>query len=376
METTNKQRHLATTNNEENMNEQYQSGKSKKSTGGGTEKISLISVICCIAVVYMHLGWFHGVQPQLTTNWILSLIIEKVFVFAVPVFFMISGTTLLNYTDRYDDITFFKKRIKKVVIPWIAWSFISFLYCFIFNRDEIGSLNLLDIFDGIINNKYRSIYWFFPVLISVYLCIPLFANIDKNRRRVFEYLVLAGLIFNIVLPDFGKILNINMPIGVPVVAEYLIYVLIGWLIFYNQEQYQRLYPVIYFAGLSALLIQLIGTTILSLSIGVESRVFRDCNTLNFLYSISIWSVCVNYGDFFLKNKIVRKIVDMLKAYTLPIYLIHQFANNLVQKVFEFCGVIVEGTILYQLFGPILVIMISVLVARILRKIPYLRRIVP
>ena len=324
----------------------------------------------------MHLCGFHGIQPQLTPNWILSLIIEKVFVFAVPVFFMISGTTLLDYTDRYDDITFFKKRINKVVIPWIAWSFISFLYCFIFNRDEIGPLNLLDIFDGIINNKYRSIYWFFPVLISVYLCIPLFANIDRNRRRVLEYLVLAGFIFNIVLPDLGKILNINIPISVPVVAEYLIYVLIGWLIYHHQERYQRLYPVIYFAGLSALLIQLIGTTVLSLSIGVESRVFRDSNILNFLYSLGIWSVCVNYGDFAIKNKIVRKIVDMLKKYTLSIYLIHQFANNLVQKVFAFCGVIVEGTILYQLFGPILAIMISVLVARILRQIPYLRRIVP
>lgn len=358
------------------MNEKCKIRKTRKSNGGGTEKISLVSVICSIAVVYMHLCGFHGIQQQLTPSWILSLIIEKVFVFAVPVFFMISGTTLLDYTDRYDDITFFKKRIKKVLIPWIAWSFISFLYCFIFNRDEIGSLNLLDIFDCIINNKYRSIYWFFPVLISVYLCIPLYANIDRNRRRVLEYLVLAGFIFNIALPDLGNMLNINMPISVPVVAEYLIYVLVGWLLFYYREEYQRLYPVIYFAGLFALLLQIIGTAAFSIGTGVECRVFRDSNILSFLYSLCIWSVCVNYGDFVIKNKIVRKTVDMLKKYTLSIYLIHQFANNLVQKAFEYCGVVVEGTVLYQLFGPILVIVISVFVARILRQIPYLRKIVP
>lgn len=34
METANKQRHLATTDNEVNMNEQYQSGKSKNQRGG------------------------------------------------------------------------------------------------------------------------------------------------------------------------------------------------------------------------------------------------------------------------------------------------------------------------------------------------------
>ncbi|WP_410044108.1 hypothetical protein [Oribacterium sp. P9] len=34
METTNKQSHLATTNNEVNMNEQYHREKSKKSMGG------------------------------------------------------------------------------------------------------------------------------------------------------------------------------------------------------------------------------------------------------------------------------------------------------------------------------------------------------
>ena len=126
----------------------------------------------------------------------------------------------------------------------------------------------------------------------------------------------------------------------------------------------------------SLVIQVIGTGALSLRDGQENTLFRESAMLNCCYAVGAFALGKKHGNTIMSNKIVMKIVNTLSKYTLSIYLIHQFANNLVQKIFEFCGVIVEGTILYQLFGPILAIAISVLVARILRQIPYLRKIVP
>lgn len=86
-----------------------------------TSYISELSVISTICVVYMHLCGFHGMIPQYNFEWILSLFIEKVCFFAVPVFFMITGATLIDYPKRYNLKTYVKKRINKTVIPWLAW---------------------------------------------------------------------------------------------------------------------------------------------------------------------------------------------------------------------------------------------------------------
>lgn len=42
------------------------------------------------------------------------------FYLAAPVFFMISGATLIDYPERYDIKTFFKKRLLKPLYPIYA----------------------------------------------------------------------------------------------------------------------------------------------------------------------------------------------------------------------------------------------------------------
>lgn len=37
---------------------------------------------------------------------------------------MLSGATLMVYRTRYSTATFFRKRLIKVVIPWIFWSLV------------------------------------------------------------------------------------------------------------------------------------------------------------------------------------------------------------------------------------------------------------
>lgn len=49
---------------------------------------------------------------------------ETVFYFVVPIFFMISGATLMDYRDRYNTKDFFIKRGLCTFIPFIVWSLI------------------------------------------------------------------------------------------------------------------------------------------------------------------------------------------------------------------------------------------------------------
>ncbi|MBQ3865619.1 MAG: acyltransferase family protein, partial [Clostridia bacterium] len=84
--------------------------------------ITLLSVIGSIAVVLLHSnGCFWNFSAE-ARYWKTANVIECVFYFAVPVFFMISGATLLDYRERYDTAAFLKKRALKTVVPFLFWS--------------------------------------------------------------------------------------------------------------------------------------------------------------------------------------------------------------------------------------------------------------
>ena len=63
--------------------------------------------------------------------WITANIIECICYFAVPIFFMISGATLLNYRKRYTTAVFFKKRFGKTLVLFLIWSVISAIWYYI-----------------------------------------------------------------------------------------------------------------------------------------------------------------------------------------------------------------------------------------------------
>ena len=80
--------------------------------------ITVLNVLSALAVVGLHTnGCFWEFSKE--RWWFTANIIESVLYFAVPVFFMITGATLLDYTKRCDTKTFFTRRLKKTVIPFV-----------------------------------------------------------------------------------------------------------------------------------------------------------------------------------------------------------------------------------------------------------------
>ena len=89
--------------------------------------ITVLNVIAALSVVGLHTnGCFWQFSKE--RWWFTANIIESVLYFSVPVFFMITGATLLDYTKRCDTKTFFIRRLKKNVIPFIFWSLVALLF--------------------------------------------------------------------------------------------------------------------------------------------------------------------------------------------------------------------------------------------------------
>lgn len=71
--------------------------------------MDILNIMATMAVLWLHTSEYAFEYNPQDPNWYISLIIQVVFIWAVPIFFMISGANLLNYRDRYDTKTFFKK---------------------------------------------------------------------------------------------------------------------------------------------------------------------------------------------------------------------------------------------------------------------------
>ena len=81
------------------------------------EYITLLNVLSAFAVVVLHTNncfWTFSTERY----WKTANIIESVMYFAVPVFFMITGATLIDYKERYSTKEYFKKRFWKTMFPF------------------------------------------------------------------------------------------------------------------------------------------------------------------------------------------------------------------------------------------------------------------
>lgn len=72
------------------------------------------------------------------TWWWLRVLINVLFYNAVPLFFMLSGATLIGYHKKYDTRTFLRKRIKRTLIPFLAMSCIFSALFILTKMDEQG----------------------------------------------------------------------------------------------------------------------------------------------------------------------------------------------------------------------------------------------
>lgn len=339
------------------------------------EYISLASVISAIAVVFLHVNdcfWSFSTASY----WFYANIIESLFYFAVPVFFMISGALLIDFSDKYDLKTYFSKRINKTVLPFVIWSFIGVLFKLLFLHTlKWKSVTPEYLINGLINGNLVGVYWFFIPLFCTYLAIPLFSVVNGDqKKKIFIYLASLAFVLNIMIPFvitvFG--LKINYSISLAVASGYLFFTITGYLLHkYNLEKKYRL--ILYILAIAGLLMHMIGTYQLSVVAGSIVSTYKGYTNLpTVLYAMGVF-VFIKY-DFvkIMEFDIISKIVNFLNQYIFGVYLIHWFVLSALIRIFN----INIRLLSYRLIGPFVILAISIVVIWLIRKVPGVSSIVP
>lgn len=223
--------------------------------------LDIINVISCFSVVALHCDGYVHQYNHMETWWWLRALINVLFYNAVPLFFMLSGATLIGYHKKYDTRTFIRKRIKRTLIPFLAMScFFSVLFL-LTKMDEqgIGEIFSTIVVGFITGNVPFTTYWFFIPLFLLYAFMPFLSVMIENltRRQQLSLIVLLFSLQSCIIPLTSLSDRISW-IGVPIhslpICGYFLYALLGYYIAHNNiEANNKIFMSMMFLGASMLI---------------------------------------------------------------------------------------------------------------------------
>jgi len=334
----------------------------------------VLNILACFCVIWLHCnGMVHNYSTS--RAWATSLVVETIAYWAVPVFFMLTGATLMDYRKKYNTKTFFKKRVLKTVIPFFIWSIIIIIWKYSTNRLIIDNFSLRTIWNIIISNKQETIYWFFWSLFSVYISMPVLSLLtEEKHRKTLWYAAIVAIVFNNI-PLISQIIKIqwNNTFNFSVVTGYVGYVILGYLISTQNLNKSKRY-IIYAMGIIAVLIRYLGTLYLSRRDGVVNKLF-----FNYLYftavflALAIFVIVKNINiKKFIKTEKMVSFLSKISSCSFGIYLIHIIVMTYEIKIFN----INTTSWQWRTIGAICTYFVCLGIVYLIKKIPIIKKLVP
>ena len=327
----------------------------------------LLTIVSCFAVVTLHCnGYVHAYHAD--ASWIRSLVAEVLFFFAVPCFFMMTGANNMGYRKKYTTKVFLKRRMKKLLIPFVAWSLFVYLY------RNWGNWAPLDFLSAFMGNEIVSIYWFFFAIISLTIAMPVLSLLAKSTEGV-RYLVVASLIFIAIVPPICKILGIpwSLSFTIPVATYTVMYAMLGYYLA-NNELSKRTRILIYVGAAFSLAFRFLFTYYNSTATGELDRTLFSYEYFTaVLPAVAMFLLFKSYnwdGGFFDRH---AKTVTAISGCAFGIYLIHiLILQDFVLAILGWS----LASLRVQIACPVLIFLVSLAIIKVMRKIPVLKELVP
>lgn len=335
--------------------------------------IDILRFISILAVILIHTTTktIQAVSGNLhLVPW--TLFLNQISRFAVPLFFLISGFVLeLSSSESINYLTYLKKRLSRILAPYITWSLI---YYFLIYRG-----NSLSFFHILITGGASYQLYFIPSLLIFYLIFPVFHKFYNffANRWVLISLGILQLIFLYHDYYFGSY-PIFYPLNIALLNYY--FFVLGIISSRNQLILLKIYSKFKYP-------LLIITCFLATYISFEGW-SRFYSTGNYLAFYSQWRPSVFFYTVFLSivlyhflNKIhlPEPVVKTLSPHSFFVFFIH---IAVLELIWNHIGVPLftqtHGLIVRQLwFDPVffaVVATISFVIAYLCHRLPFLSKL--
>ncbi|MBR3836239.1 MAG: acyltransferase family protein [Clostridia bacterium] len=341
-----------------------------------------LRVFAIIAVILLHIAaqeW-SGLTGR-DTSWQIFNVFNSISRWGVSVFLMISGSLFLS---RDIDIrTIYKKYITRMVVSYFLWSAIYALFA-PKNTLYLGAFSTFSLKDFITSTLVGPVHlWFIPMIVGIYMCIPLIRQIVVSKKLL-DYYLLLGFVFAYAVPQmvyltkdfatgFAKdfLLSVNTLISdmnVRIVIGFVYIFVLGY--FLAQTEFtKKQRQVIYILGIIGFCSTIILNAVVGWKTDAISKNYYQTFTINVLFEAVSVFVWFKYRK--LENEKLNRFVSKLSEYSFGAYLIH----ILVMAAFRLWGFSADS------FNPVLcvpaltvtTVVISFVLSFLINKIPFLNK---
>lgn len=334
--------------------------------------IDFLRIFSMFGVVFLHTVADLLRTEYETSLWHFSNLLTSVFSFAVPVFFMISGAMLLSNESSSLVEGLYKKRIKKILLPFLFWSFFAIGYYFITEYLYYGTINCSGIiyrFKHFLCEPVTIHLWFMYALIPIYIILPfikiLINNITKKQTIYMFFIwfmcsVLYTTAQNLAPDNYKVLFSVNNSFNLNIIGGYLGFFILGYYLHnYNFRIKKRILVAFIFIDI---LVIAGGTYIAYLLKNIYFEGFKVyCGIFTTSLSVAVFllfkELCKD-----IESVKYSKLITKISETSFAVYLIHNLVIHFLNLNYFFQP---ENGVIYVLIRFVLVYIISFVISCVL-----------
>lgn len=246
--------------------------------------------------------------------------------FAVPMFVLISGLVLsFRYDGDYSIRTFYKKRINRLLIPYLIWSLIYIGMNFYSNKD----ISISEIIFNLLTGTAFYHLWFFFLIFQLYILFPFYRKFLKGKSF---FIVILIYIIQIAFNYFkiGLVENAQLAIVVKrIFLSHIFYFSLGIWIADNLEKVEVLLSKFkFYITIFILIITGLGVYLFTFNwLAINNKFYSEFNMLQASEKITLplLYVFVFILLYYVASKTslrTKNFLETISKYSFGIYLSH------------------------------------------------------
>ncbi len=298
----------------------------EQTTRGRQLWLDALRIFAAAAVVALHSmnGFITSPAMVGSLTWYGCLAVNAVVRAGVPLFLMISGCLILSDARTADFASFYKKRLTRILLPFLVWDVIYFLVHLL---TEERTYRFGDFLRELLNNGSEYHFWYVYTIAAIYLFAPfLRILVERCSPKAILWLWVLAAFTGTIRPLLNTVQPVYIFLFDPLVNGYFSYFLLGYLLG-NVELNGKLRALFYAGGVIGLAYGIFANAAASSAESVN-LVANGGYAFNQHLTAAAFFVLAKYAPVF-RGKTTGKRTAAVSGVTYGVYLAHVLVLNLI-----------------------------------------------
>lgn len=293
-----------------------------------TEWLDTLRAIATLGVIIIHVSspLVNMAYGKNMGDWWIGNIVDSSVRFAVPLFLMLTGTTLLGKDSSL--ALFYKKRIFRVLLPFLFWLFVYYCFRWFSLSTKFQPVHPFDVMNWVfhlfLKEGVSKHFWYIYMILLLYLFVPL---MGKGLKQLSQKSILFILLTWIVCSYFSRTIPLNLYcwsgdyysklLGYFLHSGYLV---LGYYLSKFSVPSIKIRWGAFFIFLITVFISAFFSYYFSkLSNRINLSIYSYLNLNTISQSIAIY---ILFKDSLVKNRYLQAMRNTINSYSFGIYLVH------------------------------------------------------